>query len=142
MSSQKYISFNYNVNDINQSFLYYPDQNGNISSFTNPAISKLYDDNGNHIGHVQFQDNSLALESTKNFENTPQLVYEVAVFNIIDKGSIIYNYAFVSSSNNFSNGTVVPTIVASTDGFYGKADKIAIDSLSNGSRKVWVTLLD
>lgn len=136
---KKYITFKYNSNDYIESLYYGSDQNGNVWSVINPSTFKLYDENGKDIGNVQFQDNRTALESTVNFETSPQLINELATFNIDNKGIIITSYGFVSTNSTYPSSLVVPTVISATGKYYKKVDELVINCNEDGTRQVWVT---
>ena len=137
---KKYITFNYNSNDYIESLYYGSDQNGNVWSVINPSTFILYDENGNNIGDVQFQDNRTALESTVNFQTSQQLINELATFNIDNEGIIITSYGFVSDSSTYPSSLVVPTVISATEKYYKKVDEVAINCNADGTRQVWITL--
>ena len=139
---KNFITFEYKSSEYINSLNYNSDQNGNVWSLINPAIFNLYDDNGNIIGNVQFIDNCTALKSTNDFQNSYQLIYETIVFNIINQGAVICNYAFVSTNVSYPTTLVVPTVTGATDAFYNNIDKVAINIYPDGKRQVYITLLN
>jgi len=134
-----FVQFKYNANNFNtKSSQYGSDQNFNVCSVINISSYDLYDSNNLKIGFIEFIDNGVSAKSTNNFQNSPQLYNETGSFFVEGEGTFTYNTSFISNSDAFSAGQVLPTIISATGIYYNKIDKMVIDAFENGDRNVWI----